>query len=112
MNTFKKFSMGLVLGVLAFTATGTPANAAEVFGLSVPELSTATAEISKMIAGEVAAQLRNAIKAPRPTRVRTPPSVRVIETAEVVVEATRLPPLDGSESGQVRTAQVQTQIRL
>jgi hypothetical protein len=112
MNTLKKFSMGVVLGVLALTATTTPANAAELFGIGLPELSTVTAEVSKTIAAEMTAQLRNALKTPRPTRVRRPPSVRVIETAEVVVEASRLPPLDGSESERVRTAQVQTQVRL
>ena len=112
MNTLRKFSMGVVLGVLAVNATTTPANAADLFGVSLPELSTVTAEVSKMIAADMTAQLRNALNAPRKTHVRRPPSVRVIETAEVVVEASRLPPLDGSESEQVRTAQIQTQVRL
>jgi hypothetical protein len=112
MNTLKKFSMGVVLGVLALTASATPASAAELFGIKLPELSTLTAEVSKTIAAEMTAQLRKALNAPRPTRVRRPPSVRVIETAEVVVEASRLPPLDGSEAEQIRTAQAQTQVRL
>ena len=79
MNTLKKFSMGVVMGVLALTATTTSANAAG-FGVNLPELSTVMAEISKTIAADVTAQLRNALKAPRATRVRRPPSVRVIET--------------------------------
>ena len=70
------------------------------------------AEISKTIAADVTAQLRNALKAPRATRVRRPPSVRVIEREEVVVVASRLPPLDDSESERVRTAQVPAQVRL
>ena len=71
-----------------------------------------TAEVSKAIAADVAAQLRNALKAPRATRVRQAPSVTVIETETVVVEASRLPSLDGSGDGVVRTAQTQTQVRL
>ncbi|MGH8176260.1 MAG: hypothetical protein ACREV5_08380 [Steroidobacter sp.] len=106
MNTFKKFSMGVVLGVLALTASAAPSSAAEVFGVALPDLSAVTAEVSKFVAREVTSQLRNALNAPRQTRVRQSPSVTIVEAGAVVVEATRLPALDGADDRQIRTAQV------
>lgn len=111
MNMLKKFSMITVFGVLGATSVATPANAATVFGVTVPDLTTLTAEISNRIAQELKAQLRMAINAPRQPRGERAPSVVVLEREVVVVEASRLPPLDGSQSGEVLTAQNQHPVR-
>ena len=111
MNTLKKVSLNLVLGALVATSAAAPASAADVFGGALPDLSAVTTEISRQIATELRQQLRNALTAPRAKRVRTPPSVTVIDTETVMVEASRLPPLDGSDNDAVRTAQLSTSAR-
>lgn len=106
MNTLKNVSMSVGLSVLALTSTAAPVSAAQVFGVTLPDLSAVTAEVSTLIAREVTAQLRNALDAPRKARVRQSPSVTVVEMETVTVEASRLPPLDGMDDGRIRTAQV------
>lgn len=108
MNVLKKVSVNVMFGVLAAGSVVAPANAAEA---ALPDLSRIAGEISAAIAREVRDQLRNALAAPRAERVRTPPSVTVIDTETVTVVATRLPPLDGAEDGAVRTAQIHAPAR-
>ena len=48
MNTLKKLSVGVFLGALAL-ASSVPARSAEAFGVTVPDLSVATAEVAKQI---------------------------------------------------------------
>lgn len=104
MNTLKKITMVTMLGAIALSSTAAPSRPSEVFGITLPALSVATAEVSKTIAAVVSEQLRNALKAPRPARVRQSPIVSVVEGAEVIVVASRLPPLDPMKIA--RTAQV------
>jgi hypothetical protein len=113
MNYLAKVSVSVLVGLLSLTAESPRATAGEVLGVSVPNVSKVTAEVSRFIANELAAQLRQALNAPRQARVRRSPQVIVEETAGVIVTATRLPPLDGgAEHDVVRTAQVQSPVRL
>jgi hypothetical protein len=91
MNTLKKMSVGVFLGVLAL-ASNAPALATEVLGVTVPNVSVTTAEVSKRIAGELKEQMRKALAEPRPVRPHHSPRVYVYEPIEsMVVEASRLP---------------------
>jgi hypothetical protein len=91
MNTLKKMSVGVFLGVLAL-ASNAPARAAEVFGVTLPDLSVATAAVSKRVAAELKDQMRKALAEPRPVRTHQSPRVYVYEPIEtMIVEASRLP---------------------
>ena len=92
MNTLKKMSVGVFLGVLAL-ASNAPARAVEVPSISLPDLSAATAEIGKRIASELKVQMKKALAEPRPVRVRHSPTVSIYEPIESLeVVASRLPP--------------------
>jgi hypothetical protein len=105
MNTLKKMSAAVLLGVLALGLT-VPARA------DAPEcgfdFSAATGAATRQIAADVASQMGKALSEPRVTRVRQSPSVTITEIAElVVVVATRLPRLDPVDDARLtRTAQV------
>ncbi len=104
MNTWKKVSLGVVLGALSLTAGA----GVRVQSVATPDLSRLTADLTETvfgaIAGEVREQLRQALGAPRTERAPRAPAVTVSDTITVVVEASRLPPLDGFEAESVRTA--------
>ena len=90
MNTRQKFTVVALL--TGFALASSPAQA-DVLGLSVtlPNLGAVTAEVTRIVAADATASLRNALGAPRVTRVRQSPSVTVEQMETVVVVATRLP---------------------
>jgi hypothetical protein len=96
MNTRAKFTVAALLTTFALASN--PAKA-DVLGLSVslPTLGAVTAEVGKIVAADLTASFRQALSAPRATRVRQSPTVTVHEVAEtttmetVTVVATRLP---------------------
>jgi hypothetical protein len=121
MNTRAKLTVVALFSVFALASN--PARA-DVLGFSVtlPGVSAVTAEVGKMVAGDVTAYLRNALLAPRATRKHQSPTVTVseigpatIETVTVVasrlaptmetvtVVATRLPPLATETLAQANT---------
>jgi hypothetical protein len=98
MNTLNKMTVGVFLSVLAL-ASSAPARTTEAFGVTLPEISVATAEVSKLIATEMKELMYKALSAPRPVRVRQSPTVSVYEPIEsMLVTATRLPALDTMET--------------
>jgi hypothetical protein len=105
MNTLKKITAAVLLGVLAL-GLNVPARAdAHQCGF---DFSAATAAVTRQIAADVASQMGKALSAPRVVRVRQSPSVTISEIAElVVVVATRLPRIDPIDDARLtRTAQV------
>ena len=119
MNTRAKVTVVTLFSVFALASN--PARA-DVFGFSValPSFGTVTAEVAKIVAADLTASLRNAVLAPRATRVHRSPTVTVyqidpIETVTVVatrlaptietvtVVATRLPPLASEALAQAST---------
>jgi hypothetical protein len=105
MNTFKKITVSAVLGAAAVSAA--PVQAADLSGMLMTEVTSAMAEAAQTIARVAADQLRSALQAPRVMRTRTSPSVTISEgtTGPIVVEATRLPPLDAVADERIRSAQ-------
>lgn len=106
MNTFRIMTTGVFLGVLG-VALAVPAS--EVFPPpALPELATMTAEVGESIAAGVRVQMRDALNAPRPARIRRSPSVFISEISDVVVvAATRLPPVEPLRVAKAaRTAKV------
>lgn len=99
MNTRQKFTVVALL--TGFALASNPAKA-DVLGFSVtlPSLGSVTTEVSKIVAADLTASLRNALSAPRVTHVRQSPSVTVHEMETVLVVATRLP---ATESLAART---------
>jgi hypothetical protein len=73
----------------------------------VPEISSAvaakTARITRQIGEQIASEIKETfaqmLSAPRPVRSARTASVFIIESNAVLVEATRLPPLDTSVAG-------------
>jgi hypothetical protein len=120
MNTRAKFTVAALLTTLALASN--PAKA-DVLGFSVtlPSLGAVTAEVTKIVAADLTASLRQALSAPRVTRVRQSPTVTVHEVVEtttmetitvvatrlpmetVTVVATRLPPLATETLAQAST---------
>ena len=90
MNTRAKVTAVALLSVFAMASN--PAKA-DVLGFSValPNLGSVTAEVTRIVAADLTASLRNALNAPRVTHVRQSPSVTVEEMETVLVVATRLP---------------------
>jgi hypothetical protein len=111
MNTFKKIRVEVAaavsLGLLAVGYAAAPAQASPDFGVSVPEISSAvaakTARITRQIGEQIASEIKETfaqmLSAPRPVRSARTASVFIIESNAVLVEATRLPPLDTSVAG-------------
>jgi hypothetical protein len=98
MNTLKKMSVGVFLGVLAL-ASSAPARTTEGFGVTVPDLSVAMAEVSKKIAAELKEEMRKALSQPRQAHVRQSPTVSISEPIEsLLVVASRLPAEDTMET--------------
>ena len=99
MNTRAKLTVVALFSVFALASN--PAKA-DVLGFSIalPDLSAVTTEVGKMVAADVTAYLRNALLAPRATRVHRSPTVTIHEVAElapmetVTVVATRLPAME------------------
>jgi hypothetical protein len=99
MNTRAKLTVVALFSVFALASN--PAKA-DVLGFSIalPDLSAVTTEVGKMVAADVTAYLRNALLAPRVTRVHRSPTVTIHEVAElapmetVTVVATRLPAME------------------
>jgi hypothetical protein len=96
MNTRAKFTVAALLTTFALASN--PAKADVLgFSVSLPRLGAATAEVGKIVAADLTASFRQALSAPRATRVRQSPTVTVHEVAEtttmetVTVVATRLP---------------------
>jgi hypothetical protein len=106
MNIFKKIRVEVAaavsLGVLALGYVAAPAQASNEFGFSVPEISSAvaakTARITRQIGEQVASEIKETfaqmMSAPRLVRSARTASVFITESNAVLVEATRLPPLD------------------
>ena len=90
MNTRAKFTVVALLSVFAMASN--PAKA-DVLGFSVnlPSLGAVTAEVTRIVAADLTASLRNALSAPRVSHVRQSPTVTVQEMETVLVVATRLP---------------------
>lgn len=113
MNTLQKFTTTALITGLALGSTASARADVLGFSVSLPDISTVTAEVGKAIAVDLAAHLRNAPKAPRARRTRQSPSVSIEAMETVVVVATRLPSLDqSSEQEMTRTAQAPWQVRL
>ena len=99
MNTRAKLTVVALFSVFALASN--PAKA-DVLGFSIalPDVSAVTTEVGKMVAADVTAYLRNALLAPRATRVHRSPTVTIHEVAElapmetVTVVATRLPAME------------------
>src|SRR5688572_22544895 len=101
MNTRAKFTVVALFSVFAFASN--PAKA-DVLGFSgtLPGIGAVTTEVAKIVAADVTSYLRNAISAPRVTRVRKSPTVTVHQVVEmetaametVTVVATRLPAME------------------
>ena len=91
MNTRAKFTAVALLSVFAMASN--PAVKADVLGFSatLPNLGSVAPEVTRIVAADLTASLRNALNAPRVTRVRQSPSVTVEEMETVLVVATRLP---------------------
>jgi hypothetical protein len=103
MNTRAKFTVAALLTTFALASN--PAKA-DVLGFSVtlPSLGAVAAEVTKIVAADLTASLRQALSAPRVTRVRQSPTVTVHEVVETVtVVATRLPPLATETLAQAST---------
>ncbi|HEY7641911.1 MAG TPA: hypothetical protein VH814_19430 [Steroidobacteraceae bacterium] len=74
---------------------------ADVLGFSValPGVSAVAAEVTKIVAADLTAYMRNALSAPRATHKRQSPTVTIAEVSAtttmetITVVATRLPPL-------------------
>lgn len=100
MKSLMNSTSSLVLGIAMLVASPIAACAQETSTSLNP--GVASAAVDKQVAKELSAELRAAREVPHPVRTRRPPSVEVIDvnekaTAEmyvVVVEASRLPPLD------------------
>jgi hypothetical protein len=113
MKTLLNSTSSLLLGIAMLASSPITACAHET---SAPvDLTAASAELDNQVAKELTAQLRAAREVPHPVRVRRPPSVEVTDVSEeaasemsvVVVEASRLPPLDTvTAQAPVRTASV------
>jgi hypothetical protein len=90
MNTRAKFTAVALLSVFAMASN--PAKA-DVLGFSItlPSAGAVTAEVARIVAADLTASLRNALAAPRVTRVHQSPTVTVEEMETVLVVATRLP---------------------
>jgi hypothetical protein len=90
MNTRAKFTVVALLATFALASN--PAKADILgFSVSLPNLGAVTAEVTKIVVADLTASLRNALSAPRVSRVRQSPSVTVQEMETVMVVATRLP---------------------
>jgi hypothetical protein len=96
MNTFKKVVVGTVLGAVAMLATANSAVADANVGAGVLNMAS---RVTGLVAGDVAAEMRAALQAPRTYATRQSPSVVIAAIGDVetsvmetmVVEATRLP---------------------
>ena len=99
MNIRQKLT---VVALLSSVALASNPVKADVLGFSgtLPSIGAVTAEVAKIVAADVTSYLRNAISAPRVTRVRQSPTVTVHEIVEtaametVTVVATRLPAME------------------
>jgi hypothetical protein len=99
MNTRAKLTVVALFSVFALASN--PAKA-DVLGFSIalPDASAVATEVGKLVAADVTAYLRNALLAPRATRVHRSPTVTIHEVAElapmetVTVVATRLPAME------------------
>jgi hypothetical protein len=109
MNIFRKISVktaaAMTLGALVLGYAAAPATAATPFTAALPDISHVTAQVTKQIGEQIAAELKATFAqlagAPRPVRGARAASVFITESNAVVVEATRLPRLDsvaGAES--------------
>lgn len=98
MNILKKLTMGGLFATLATVCLAAPVQARAPFALLMPELSALTsqvgAQIGERIAVELETQLVEAVAAPRALRRVRTASVVITESNAIVVEATRLPPID------------------
>lgn len=108
MNIRAKVTVVAMLSVFAMASSPTKA---DVLGFSVvlPDLGSVTAEVTKKVAADVTAYMRNALSVPRLTRQHQSPTVTITElgastgtsTMETVtVVATRLPPLATEQLAQ------------
>ena len=90
MNTRAKFTVVALLSVFAMASN--PAKADVLgFAVNLPSLGAVTAEVTRIVAADLTASLRNAVSAPRVSHVRRSPTVTVQEMETVLVVATRLP---------------------
>jgi hypothetical protein len=97
MNIRQTFTVTALL--IAFALASNPAKADGLdFSVTLPDLGAVTAEVSKIVAADVAAYMRSALSEPRATRKHQSPTVTIeqmgTDTMErITVVATRLPPL-------------------
>jgi hypothetical protein len=113
MNIFTKVTVAALLSGLTLGSAAAARAEGLGFSIALPSLGAVTAEVSKVIAADLTAYLRNAVQAPRASRTRQSPSVSIYEMETVVVVATRLPPSDQLVEQEVtRTAQVRSQVTL
>lgn len=94
MNILKKLTMGGLFATLATVCLAAPVQARAPFALLMPELSALTSQVGERIAVELKTQLVEAVAAPRALRRVRTASVVITESNAIVVEATRLPPID------------------
>lgn len=97
MNTRQKFTVAALL--TGFALASNPAKA-DVLGFSVtlPDVGAVTAEVTRIVAADLTAYMRNALSAPRVTRKHQSPTVTIAQVGTTAMEtvtvvATRLPPL-------------------
>jgi hypothetical protein len=112
MNIRQNLTVAALL--TSFALASNPAKA-DILGFSVtlPDLGSVTTEVARIVASDVTAYMRNAVHAPRVTRVRQSPSVTVQEMETVMVVATRLPAASEALAQETtRTAQAGTRTRL
>jgi hypothetical protein len=97
MNNRAKFTVVALLSVFAMASN--PAKADVLgFSVSMPDVGAVTAEVTRIVAADLTAYMRNALSAPRATVKRHSPTVTVAEVGATAMEtitvvATRLPPL-------------------
>lgn len=94
MNILKKLAAGGLFAMLAAGSSTMSAHAGVPLTLLLPEVSVLTARVGEGIAEQLRAQLVQAVAAPRVARSARTASVVITESNAVVVEATRLPPVD------------------
>jgi hypothetical protein len=104
----RKLSISAVFAVAAAGMVAAPAQAGESLVTLMPDISELTSRVGEQIAAQLKTQLAQIAVAPRLQRLARNASVVITESNAIVVEATRLPPLDAlAEADEAnRTARV------
>lgn len=94
MNMLNKWAVSGFFALVVASSFSMPAQGGAPFVLLLPEISTLTAQVGERIAEQLKIQMAQTVAAPRLQRSARTASVTITESNAIVVEATRLPPVD------------------